>query len=415
MKVLTVEFHGLGPAPIHMGSLAYDKGIAQFEFDAAFIARGINPSPFQLNLEPFLQAGDRDPFNGLHGLFADSLPDGWGLKVMDRAFRQAGINPQYVSPIDRLAFIGNRAMGALSYRPDEGKPLFGEDARAIDLDDMALQSIAHYQGDLAEMLDQMAINATPSGGARPKLLIGLHDNEVVTGADPFTNGYSPWLVKFPTGTTPDERADGAIEYAYAAMARNAGIQFPETKLIQGAHGNYFLTKRFDRLEKNQRVHIHSLAGLVNADFRMADFDYEQALVVCKRLTRNHSECEQLFRRMVFNILSGNRDDHTKNFSFFMNAAGEWRNTPAYDLTYNAGMNGEHTMSVAGKGKNITSAAVEHVAKAVSIQPQRAREIVYEVLEAVLVWPADAKELGVSKVKIDEIHDYMKHAAALLSG
>jgi len=189
--------------------------------------------------------------------------------------------------------------------------------------------------------------------------------------------------------------------------RNAGINFPETKLIAGKNDNaYFLIKRFDRAEGNKRIHMQTLAGLVNADFRVADFDYDRLLKVCSAITRSHKEVTQLFKRMLFNVMSGNRDDHTKNFSFLMDENGIWRNSPAYDFTFNRGINGEHSMLVGKSGKNITQDDIAFLAKTASLKNKEVQHMINEVSEQLSSWKNEALNYNIPKSRVLEISNYM---------
>ena len=410
MKQLRVYFHGLHTAePVFLGRLGYGlgQGYTHFEMDPAFLRLGVNPSPLRLECRTGLQPAPMDPFEGLHGLFSDSLPDGWGRYLMDRAFRQRGLDLDAVTPLHRLASVGARAMGALSYEPDAG----GADPQVapLDLPAIGLEATRQYLGDASEVLDSLVRHASPSGGARPKILIGIEDagNSAVTGADDLPYGYSHWLAKFPTGTSASDRSAGAIEYLYSRMARAAGIRMAETRLIAGSKGNaYFITRRFDRLSGNRHRHIHSVAGLVHSDFRMPDFDYLELLKLSDWLTRSHAEKIELFRRMVFNVVGGNRDDHTRNFAFEMKPDGEWVNAPAYDLTYNTGLAGHHSMTIQGKGRGFVRDDLLKLAHTASIPRAAALRILDEASEAFSAWTKDAPAFLIPKEQEGDIRHHI---------
>ncbi len=416
MKLLNVLYHGSGgDKPTRMGRLAWYEQRAWFEFYAEFIQQNTNPSPFSLELTTTLQKAPLEPFNGLHGLFSDSLPDGWGLYLMDNALKQAGRDPATLSPLDRLAFIGKRAMGALSYEPDEPDSVGRHTAMKLDIGATGSEATRLYQGELSEVLDRHAINGTPSAGARPKILIGISGDTVVEGAGDLPPDYSHWLVKFPTGHTPDKKSEGAIEYIYSVMARNAGITMAETRLAPAQDGNaYFMTRRFDRAPGNQRRHVHSVAGILNTDFRASNFEYRELIKLCGMLSHSYSEKLELFRRMIFNIVIGNRDDHTKNFAFMLSDKNEWRNTPAYDITWNQGMMGEHAMSVNGKGKDIRLDDVINIARSASISRQDVSNVTEAVLEAVSDWNSLALDYDVPTQQRQDIHQYIARQQRALS-
>ena len=416
MNLLNVLYHGFGgDSPIRMGRLAWHDQIAWFEFSAEFLQHNINPSPFSLELTTTLQKAPLEPFNGLHGLFSDSLPDGWGLYLMDKAFRQTGRDPAMVSPLDRLAFVGRRAMGAIAYEPDEMENAEQRKYFELDLDTVGNEATRLYQGELQEVLEHHAVNGTPSAGARPKILIGLSGDKAIEGAGDLAPGYSHWLVKFPIGQTPDQKSEGTIEHIYAVMARAAGINMAETRLAQARDGNaYFLTRRFDRTAGNRHQHVHSVAGLLNADFRTANFEYRELIKLCGMLTHSHSDKVELFRRMVFNVVTGNRDDHTKNFAFMLSDKNEWHNTPAYDVTWNQGIMGEHSMSVNGKGKNIRLEDILAIAGSASISRQDAGSVIEAVMEAVSGWNNLALQYDVPSEQRQDIHQYMSRQERTLS-
>lgn len=390
-----VYFHGLDrPHPVRFGRLAAGerRHIMQFEIAGSFLDLKINPSPLLIKRIPGLQAATPEPFNGLHGVFADSLPDSWGEWLMNKAFLNRGLLVDQITAIDRLAFIGPRAMGALSYVPCLEDPDVDTE-RYLDLADIGREATLQYQGSPAALLDELVRNATPSGGARPKILIGLDEStgQAIAGAEDLPDEYRHWLAKFPTGDTPMEKASGSIEYVFAQMAKASGIRMMPSKLVPGRNGHaYFITQRFDRLSGNRRRHVHTVAGLVNADFRIPNFDYLDLLKLSDLLTKSHVEKVEVFRRMAFNIISGNRDDHSKNFSFMMAPDGAWTHTPAYDLTYNVGVG----MPVAGKDSNISLDDLLAVAHEVSVPRDTARRVINEVCDGVSVWRREAKHYDI---------------------
>ena len=412
MNELRVYFHGLDSSePVFLGRLGYGRGdnFTHFELDPEFLRLRIDLSPVRLKLETGLQAAPLTPFAGLHGLFADSLPDGWGRLLMDRTFRQRGTNLDAITPLHRLALVGSRAMGALSYVPDMEA---GRSTAADfpDLPTIGLEATRQYQGEAVEVLDEFVHNAAPSGGALPKILIGLSDEEdsIIAGAEDLPDGFSHWIAKFPTGDTPDARLAGAIEYLFAKMAREAGIRMTETRLVPGRKDHaYFLTRRFDRLPGNRRLHVHSVAGLVHTDFRTPDFDYLQLLKLSDLLTKSHAEKTELFRRMVFNVVTGNRDDHTKNFAFVMHPDGRWAASPAYDLTFNPGVRGFHSMTIQGKGRDFTREDFLELAHRVSIPKTSVTRIMQEVSDAVALWESEARHYPIPREQAAEIQKHIQ--------
>ena len=409
MNVLQVLFHRFdSDSPVPAGRLAYRDRRAYFEYAPEFLQYGVNLSPFQLHRTMSLQEAPQTPFNGLHGVFSDSLPDGWGLYLMDRVFRQNRVDLAMITPLERLAYVGTRALGGLSYQPDEGARLETVPGAALDLGAVGLEATNLYQGSVRDVLEHHAVHGTPSGGACPKILIGLDGDTAITGAGDLPAGYVHWLAKFPTGHTPDRKAEGAIEYVYAELARRAGINMASAKLVPGDNGNaYFLSRRFDRGPGNRRRHVHSVAGLMHADFRAPDFEYGELLKLCGVLTKSHAEKTELFRRMVFNVMGGNRDDHTRNFAFMLTYEGEWINTPAYDITYNTDIAGEHSMSVNGKGKNISLDDILSIARLASFTPKAALQVVEEVSAALSDWGQLA---GQYDIPAEQVSDIQRHIA-----
>lgn len=415
MKVLSVFYHGNANAqPALVGRLSYKNQQGFFEYDADFLKCGLNLSPFLLKTHNQLQDASRDPFNGIHGLFNDSLPDGWGLYVMDKHLQKKGIDTSLLTPIDRLAYIGDRAMGALSYQPDEGDSFFNEQEERIDLNNLARNSIDLYTGNTQEVLNYLAINGTPSGGARPKALLGINGDKTVHGAYDLKQGFEHWIAKFPTGTNAEKKAEGSIEYLYAKMAQKANVNFPDTRLVSGDDDNaFFLIKRFDRLNNMQRVHMHSLAGLINANFRFPDFSYKSLFHVCKTLTNSQQEVNELYLRMLFNVITGNRDDHTKNFSFLMDSKGQWTNSPAYDITFNEGIQGEHSMLVGHSGKNISWDDLMFLADNANIKKTEVKHMLDQVISSIDIWKQEAKHYNIPKNQMVKITSYMEKQSRLL--
>ena len=409
MKVLNVLFHGFHePAPVTMGRLAYQRGIAAFEYSHEFLVHAIEVSPIHLPLQAGLIQGKRDVLNGLHGLFYDSLPDGWGLLLMDRAFQSRGIDPSTITPIDRLAFVGSRAMGALSYEPDEGIHEAPDVESRFDLAKAGAEATRIFEGTLEEIIDYHTIHGTPSGGARPKLLVGIgSDGYAIAGSEDLPTGYEHWIVKFPTGSTPDKKAEGAMEYVFAKMAKASGIDMAEPRLIPADDSNaYFATKRFDRIGQNERNHIHSVAGLLSANFRDPNYEYIKLIKLTLSVTKSVAEQREIFLRMLFNVISGNRDDHTKNFAFMMSPDGEWQNTPAFDVTFNEGIAGEHNMTVSGKGKGIGLEDILAAGSHASLTKKDVLTLMERVRHGTSLWTDLAKDHDVPNIKINQVETYI---------
>jgi len=386
----------LGSKSRKVGRLAYSKGRAIFELDPDFPITKLNISPFKfkpLGTAPL--AGPPAPFDGLHGVFADSLPDGWGRLLTDRVFRKARIDPATITPIQRLALVGSNGMGALTYHPqvEVGEKLGDE----IDLEETAKEAIKILEDKPSKSDERMRVLAGNSGGARPKATIWI-SAEGSIGLNPKLRS-DAWLVKFPS---KDDGPDiGRIEYAYSEMMREAGIDVPDTKLLLPKRSGFFATKRFDRFG-DQRLHVHTLAGLLECDFRIPSVDYLAAHKVVGMLTRDKRQVEEMFRRMCFNVFAKNRDDHAKNHSFSMNAVGEWRLTPVYDVVMSDGLNGEHTLMVGSAGKDPKESDLRQVGKDVGLSAQEMTDVIERVRDAVARWWEYADKAGLAKRQRDAV-------------
>lgn len=362
---------------ILVGRLALKSRKLLFEYDPQFIRLNLHLSPFNLPVKPGVIVSDDVTFNGLFGVFNDSLPDGWGRLLLDRALTKHHINPQTLSVLDRLCFVGSHGMGALLYEPEsETMPAH----KHTSLDEIAKEIAEFQQHDEDRFVEDLLQLGGSSAGARPKVLMHLdHDH---------------WIIKFPSNTDPKDM--GAIEYAYHLMAKEAGLDVPEAKLFPSRHGvGFFGCKRFDKTDTT-RTHMHTLSGLVHADHRSPSLDYELIMKVTMHLTRNVQECKKLFRQCVFNVVSHNRDDHAKNFSFLMSLEGSWRLSPSYDLTFSSGPNGEHCTMIMGEGKNPGLSHLLKLASIGDIKKEEAQNIIEDVLSVVSRWKEFAKETSVSK-------------------
>jgi len=377
---------GSGGEPL--GRLALRNRQIFFEYDPSFLTKGLDVSPFRLPFKSDVQTFDSNLFEGLPGLFNDSLPDGWGRLLFDRSMRAKGLLPEEFSPLDRLAHIGQTGMGALTYEPDFSEMPSREQKSAEVLEGEA-------EDVLAELL---ALNGS-SAGARPKALIGFDrkQDRIVHGAGALDKKYEPWLVKF--ANTQDGTDAGAIEFAYAEMARRAGIEIAKTHLFPAAKSaGYFATKRFDR-DGSQRLHMHTACSLLHSDFRTPSLDYQDLNELTTLLTRDMRETEKMFRLAVFNVLAHNRDDHSKNFSFLMNETGEWRLSPAYDLTFSSGPGGEQSTMVMGEGKSPGLSHLRALGEEAGVRKNQIDDIIDQTREALADWPSLAKEYGVKASNI----------------
>ena len=401
MRKLEVRFTRSTGDSSPVGTLAEDHGRVYFEYSPGFLAAGLNLSPFRLPFEPGLFEHTDRNFGPLPGLFDDSLPDGWGLLLMDRHFRSRGRNLAEVSPLDRLSWLGTRTMGALTYHPPTERE--NDAAGVFDLHDLARQSQDLLAGTAVDVLPQLLRAGGSPGGARPKVLVGFNTGtgDVTSGADDLPAGFEHWIVKFADRT--DTRDAGAIEYAYSLMAGAAGIVLPPTRLFETSEGDrFFGSKRFDR-DGTRRYHVHTFGNLIQSNFRIPSADYADLLKATALLTRNHQDVLRACRRMVFNVLAHNRDDHVKNFAFLLDdTTGDWALSPAYDLLYTPGPGGEHTMSLAGEGKNPGRSHLLRLAAQADVAKREIVGIIDQVQAAVARWKDFATAAGVSPVSIRQI-------------
>ncbi len=389
---------------IRVGQLAEDTHQLYFQYDPDFLTRNLWLSPYKLppRSEIFIHK-DRN-FGPIFGLFDDSLPDGWGLLLMDRFLRKRGYDIETLSVLDRLAFLGDNTMGALIYKP--ALNLEVNDNRPFDLHDLSKQSHDILSGKTNVVLPQLMNAGGSPGGARPKVLVGVFKNQMVSGETDLAAPLEPWIIKFPAEDAfPDA---GPVEYAYALMAREAGITMSEACLFNTPEGGrFFGTKRFDRIV-NQRLHMHTFGNLIHSNFRLPSQDYDHLFKIVINLTQNHQDLLRAFRQMVFNVLANNRDDHVKNFTFLMNYQGEWSLSPAYDLTYSPGPGGEHSMTVLGEGKAPGKAEIYKLGEKHGIKKKAVVKIVDEVFEAVANFSIHADIAGISQTTFKKVFSRIKH-------
>jgi serine/threonine-protein kinase HipA len=380
-----------------VGRLAFKDRQVLFEYDTSFIASGIEISPIKLPLRSGVTIADTTIFDGLFGVFNDSLPDGWGRLLLDRTVEKHGIHRGQLNPLDRLAYVGRYGMGALSYEPELG--LQSTDDRPLALDKLAEESAAVLAGENEEVFEELLRLNGSSSGARPKIVAQVSSDKkmIIHGQKELQSGFAHWMIKF--SSSQDARDVGAIEYAYSQMAKDAGVEMSETHLFRTKRNKYFGTKRFDR-DGDARIHMHSIGGLIHSDHRNPTLDYDMVLRVTLALTRNIQEAEKAYALACFNVLAHNRDDHVKNFSFLLNARNEWIFARAYDLVFSYGPGGEQSMLVMGEGRNPGTAQLQALGKQHGIK--NASEILAKVKSAMADWPRYAELAEVSRKSTREI-------------
>ena len=382
---------GKGSTPVCR--LALNNRLIYFSYEPEFIDQGLEISPFTLPLKPGVATFDSRLFEGLPGVFNDSLPDGWGRLLLDRYAQSMGVLPSQVSPLDRLSYVGTHALGALVYEPEI---TLAPNHRHIHLDTVAFEAQEVLEGAFVDVFEELLSLNGSSSGARPKALIGVcpKREHIIQGGCNLEKGFEPWLVKFPNSLDGEDA--GSIEYVYALMAKDAGINMSDVHLFPAKKGSgYFATKRFD-INMGKRFHLHSACGLLHADFRFPSLDYQDLLNLTFMLTRDIREVEKMYRLAVFNVLAHNRDDHSKNFSFLMDEQGQWKLSPAYDLTFSSGPGGEQSTMVMGEGKHPTQEHLIKLGLEAKISKVRITNIIDQTRSALYSWSHLAKQYEVSE-------------------
>lgn len=410
-----------------VAAVVWDKEneYAIFEFLPEFFAIDLDVAPLMMPLED-IRRGDRlyyypsnrnNTFKGLPGLIADSLPDDYGNQIIDEWFASKGLSGGTFSPVDRLCYVGKRGMGALEFEPAQHNPQLDESsvieiAHLTDLAKEVLGKREKFQTELAKgdesLLDIIRVG-TSAGGAKPKAIIAVNDDmsEVRSGQVKAPDGFTYWLLKFDgveAGKVSDNPLGiGRIEYAYHKMALDCGIEMTECRLYEEGHHAHFMTKRFDRTNAGDKRHTQTLCAIAHFD-RDDRHSYEQAFQVMRRMNLPYPDMEQFYRRMIFNIIARNHDDHTKNHSFVLTPDGEWRLAPAYDLCYaysSAGLwTNQHQLSANNKRDNFTREDLLTVARNMGIK--NALPIVDQVTAVVSNWKIYASAAGVKEAHKDQI-------------
>jgi serine/threonine-protein kinase HipA len=374
-----------------VGELVVSANTIYFKYDSDFLNSGLNISPFKLPLNNTIVQAPITPFNGLFGVFNDSLPDGWGKLLLDRNLQNKGINPNQISPLDRLSFVGKNGMGALTYQPEFEENTFS--SALLDLDLLHKEMNIVLNGESSEIIDDLFLLGGSSGGARPKINIGYNPttSHIIHDDGNLPEGFEPWIIKFPSSFDQIDAAQ--IEFVYHKMAIAAGLEMMPCQLFEGKTGRYYFgTKRFDR-NHNNRTHLHTASGLLHDDFRMSSLDYGHLMDAAFQLEKDIRVYEKILRLAAFNLYSHNRDDHSKNFSFLMTKNGIWQLAPVYDLTFSFSSFGSHSTSFAGEYKNPTQEHLIELANVFGIK--NPKPIIEEVKQAISNWKNTAKLYNVS--------------------
>ncbi len=401
-----------------IAEVAWDpaRRFADFRYLEPFLDNPIEPSPIHLAKRPGIYRFDRlpeDAFHGLPGLLADALPDRYGHAVINRWLEAHGRPANSMNPVEKLLYIGRRAMGALSFAPPS-RELDATD-RAIEIDDLVALANAvldsrqnvHRTVSTRDNYEDLISVGVSAGGARAKALVAFNETrtELRSGQIDLPPGFSHWLLKLDGVSRSgdhgiqDPQGYGRIEYAYSRMARAAGIDIPETALLEDGPRRHFMVRRFDRPGGRERLHMQTLGALVHVDYNEPGlFSYEQALGVIRRLKCPAADQREFLRRAVFNVLARNQDDHVKQVSFLMDKQGRWRLSPAYDLTCAFNPAGRwtarHQMAINGKLDDFTPEDLLRLGESAEQTPSRVRAIIEQVSSAVSRWPDFATDAGV---------------------
>jgi serine/threonine-protein kinase HipA len=409
-------------------SSANEGGPATFEYDRSFLASGIQIAPLVM---PLREASYRFPglppetFHGLPGLLADSLPDKYGSALIDAWLASQGRTPDSFTAVERLCYVGRRAMGALEYLPAGGPdPTTGHELDIASLVALASEALADREtlvasfadGNRGQAMRDILQVGTSAGGARAKALIAYNPatEEIRSGQLDLDSGFEHWLIKLDgvaNNTDKESLGDplgyGAVEYAYSLMARDLDIVMTNCRLLNEASRHHFMTRRFDRDDTGERRHMQSLGALAHLDYNQPDVhSYEEAFGAMRRLGLRHYELEQLYRRMVFNIVGRNCDDHVKNISFLMDRTGTWALAPAYDLTYayreSSKWTAQHQMSMNGKRQGFTLGDFIASGETAQLPRGRAKTILEQTTEVFSNWARYADEAGVPEQLADGV-------------
>lgn len=404
-----------------VGAVALDPrlGYYAFEYDPRFVASGIDLAPLTMPLaktrEPFIFTDlPEASFKRLPALLADALPDDFGNSLIDAWMASKGVAKSAITPLDRLAYMGKRGMGALEFRPTRGPNVASQTAIKLSkLVDSARQAVhgeidtdTHAKAALAQIIQV----GTSAGGARAKAAIAWNPatNEIRAGQFDVEEGFEHWLLKFDGMGKDNELGAsqdyGRIEYAYSLMAREAGIAMTPCRLLEENGRAHFMTRRFDR-DGNRKHHMQTLCAMAHLDYKQkATHDYSQLFLTIVQLGLGHEALAEAFRRMIFNIMAANCDDHSKNFSFLLRQGGQWELAPAYDVTHAYNPQGEwtyqHLMGVGGRFSAITQGDCLTIADRFGIGP--AKQVIREVKSAIARWPEFAEAAGVDGNEIVRI-------------
>ncbi len=410
----------------NIGAIAWDENtqLGSFEYDSAFKSQGIDLAPIKIpvtsgkQIFSFPELRNNATFNGLPGLLADSLPDRYGNQLIDAWLADQGRVPNSMNPVEKLCFIGTRGMGALEFEPSRFRHTtntFSVDVNdLVELSRTILKKRSNFstnlnQGEKNTMMDILRIG-TSAGGMRAKAIIAFNEKtgEVRSGQTRVPKGHEHWLIKLD-GVNDQQLGDpkgyGRIEMAYYLMAIDCEIEMMECRLLEENDRAHFMTKRFDREGTNTKHHIQTLCAMQHFDYNeVRSYSYEQLFQTMRSLGLPYPQAEQMFRRMVFNVLANNCDDHTKNIAFMLKEEGKWELAPAYDISYSFNPQSQwvsqHALSINGKRKNISKNDLLSVAKSINVK--KGNQIINQISDVVKKWPTYAEQTKVKPKKRDDI-------------
>ncbi|MDP6523383.1 MAG: type II toxin-antitoxin system HipA family toxin [Kiritimatiellia bacterium] len=418
IEVATVRLWGHG-----IGAVAWnaDRGVGEFEYEPDFVRRGLEVAPLTMTLGAGVRSFSelsRQTYHGLPGLLADALPDRFGNRIIDAWLARQGRSASEFTPVERLCYMGVRGMGALEFKPAIGPrgskavPLEVAELTQLvkDIFQHRTEWVVNLKGSKADALNTIVRVGTSAGGNRAKAVIAWNPktHEVRSGQANVPPGFEPWILKFDgvaDSALGDPQGFGRVEYAYHKMAVACGITMTQCNLLEEGGRVHFMTERFDRDADGAKLHVQSLCAMAHYDFNAAgEYSYEQALAVIQRLNLGYPAVEEMYRRMVFNVVARNQDDHTRNIAFLMDQDGTWRLSPAFDVVWAYNPSGSwtnrHQMTVNGKRDDFDRSDLLAVADTFGVKS--AAEIIDQVTEVVAAWESAARDCGVEDALLKTI-------------
>jgi len=404
-----------------IGTLIEHSGTIYFEYDSSFITQGLEISPvkFLVSKEMYTNKDHKSLYQGMAGVFFDSLPDKHGMAFIDRYFERQGLKMHEITLLHKLAFIGDRGMGAIEYLPHEhDESILNVDViNAKDAYEKMKKDMNDNNSSIEDLMNILD-SVSPVGGGRPKMLVQYDEKEkkIKINTKALEKGCKRAIIKF------DEVYEGVgsigltkLEYIMMNMAKEAGIHTANFELIEENGFHHLLVERFDRTKDDKKIHMCTASGLMHIDISVAQVTtYEHLMLLTKRITKSQEDVEEMFRRMVFNVLVFNFDDHAKNFAFLMDKSGKWTLSPAYDITYSKGLAKQHITTIGGKALEISRDDILKIAKSYSIKPSIANKIIDDCIKVAKTFEKRAKILGLEDKDIEAYKSDIDSQIELLS-